>query len=333
MIHQAHRIKTDCLEAQSLVGLVFCFSKFARFGTLFKALSDNRCAFVDQRCHIVHGEPPPAGAAARANDLFNILFDLDSSHHSRGKSGERKSQLWQDFHNLTALDNGGVLGDRIVHHCWAPGGGQCCEGADDTKDKFKAAFVNLFVSRCWPEGTLSRWTHVRTLLGLISAGYLCIGILHTSLEPLLDDGDFNAEHAEASGRQIQAELAWAGDADDAVQHRARKAKVLTWMRKPETPWQVALVFVTSTVLDKITYLFMTGGQGSSPTKPGTMAKAEQPIDMGKLWRLVRSSRVQYMDLHRQFAQSPSCAASCAAWVCQTRLRPPAVVCCSSGGMP
>lgn len=306
LIHQAHRIKVNCLEAQCMIGLLFCFSKLARSGALFKHLSDNICAFVDERLDIVHGMRPPAGATAKSRELFDLIYNLDSDHHSRGMSGERKSQLWHDVHDVLAIDNSGFSSKhRIVHYCWAKGGQPCCEGAEDTRTKLKAAYINLFVSRCWPEGTLSRWTHVRTLLGLISAGFLCRGVLHTCLLPLLESSEAMAQQAQAAGQELGAEVAGAGDADEVVQHRARKVKVQGWLSKTDTPWQVAVVFLTTSILDRVTYFFMTGGQGSAPKKPGSLAKAEHPIEMRRVWQLIRTCQVEYMALLDQFGESDS----------------------------
>lgn len=296
LIHQSHRIKVGCLEAQSMIGLVFCFSKLARSGTLFKLLADNICAFVDAHLEVVRGVQPPA-ESARNHELFDLLFDLSGEHHTRGRNRDRKSNLWQDVHAILALDNSGNLNtDTIVHYCCTSDGRPCCKDIEDTKTKLKATYSSVFISRCWPEGTLSRWTHVRSLLGLIAAGFLCRGILGKALAPLLEDGTTDPERTEAAGREIAAESAGAGDSDAQVQHRVRKAKVAAWLRRTETPWQIAVVFVTSTVLDKITYFLMTGGEGSSPTKLGSIAKAEEPIDMGKMWRLTSSSRHAYLKL-------------------------------------
>lgn len=306
LIHQTHRIKVNCLEAQSMIGLLFCFSKLGRSGTLFKTLADQICEFVDKRLHIVVGVRPPTGGAETSRKLFDLIYDLNSEHHSRGKAGDRKSQLWQDVQDVLAIDNSGFSNrEQILHYCCDAKGKMCCQDAEDTRTKLKSAYLNLFVSRCWPEGTLSRWTHVRTLLGLLCAGFLSRGVLHLSLLPSLQQD--SAAHAEEAARELGADTAGAGEADALVQHRARKAKVQAWLAKPETPWQLAVVFLTTSILDRITYFLMTGGQGSAPVKLGTMAKAEQPIEIRQMWALTKDCRAALWDLLHRFDDPQSLA--------------------------
>lgn len=306
MIHQAHRIKVSCLEAQSMVGLLYCFSKLARSGAVYKDFTDQICEFVDSRLDIVVGAPPPAAATARSRRIFDLIYDLDGEHHSRGKDGARKSQLWHDVQALLELDNSGFSDtDRIVHYCVASGGKQCCQDAEDTKTKLKVAYIHLFVTRCWPEGTLSRWTHVRTLLGLVAAGFLCRGILRVALAPLLQVSEADGLHAQQAGEHLSADTAGAGLSDEVVQHRARKQKVQAWLVKPETPWQVAVVFLTTSILDRVTYFLMTGGKGAKPLKPGSFAKSEMPIEMSGVWRLIRDCRSAFLGLLREFDEDDS----------------------------
>ena len=80
-----------------MVGLLFCFSKLARAGSIFKAFTDAICNFIDHHTEIVVGVRQPADASKAGQRLFDIIFDLNGDHHRRGANGEGKSNLYRHF--------------------------------------------------------------------------------------------------------------------------------------------------------------------------------------------------------------------------------------------
>lgn len=301
LLHQIHRIKVGCMEAQAMVGLLFCFSKLARSGSLFKTLIDRIASFCEERLVVFEGVPPPDDATAAGQNLFDTLFDLGGDHHNRGNDGRHKSQLWKDVQSLLAIDNSGFA-DRtqIIHYCWSRETGRCCDDVEDCKAKAQGAYVNLLVSHCWPEGTLSRWTHVRTLLSMVASGFVCRGIIASCLLPLLEETPAEAERARDKAGRVPVEAAGAGESDRQVKHSVRKSKVRQWLGKPETPWQVGVVFLSMSIIDRVVYFLMTGGQGCEPRRPGTVARAQEPIHIRRLLELVRSCQESFCELLQGF---------------------------------
>ena len=289
LLHQAHRIKVASLEAHSLVGMLYCMSKLARSGSLFDALVDNLGKFVDERLDRIVGGIPEPDESVSVRSVLAQLYDLDADHHRRGKDGGKRSKLWHDVDELLRLQLR-FVGGRIVHVCAGP---ECCADLEASRDRVKACYFNLFVGHCWPEGTLSRWTHCRVLMCMVLSGYVCNDVLTTCLRSALEP-TAGATDAE----ELSAACAGAGDSDMQIQHRARKAKVREFLSKPETPWQVAIVFLCTSVLDQVVYFLMTGGQGFQSKKPGTMPAAEMPITIPSLMSKVSEGRAALLDLLR-----------------------------------
>lgn len=116
-----------------------------------------------------------------------------------------------------------------MHYCYHPESGVCCSSLGETKDKLKQAYCNLFLSHAFPEGTLSRWTHVRTVLSILIASEVFRGVFFKALLPVLakDTGSNNDD-----GNRLLVAFAGAGDADMQATHGARKRKVVEFMSRP-----------------------------------------------------------------------------------------------------
>lgn len=115
--------------------------------------------------------------------------------------------------------------------------------------KLTGAYMSLLVGHSMPVATLSRWTHVQTVSGMLFAGFACRSIFVEALVP----GLATDEHAEEATGRLAVVAAGAGEEDQAVEHRARIAKVKAWLSRPRTRVQVATLFLMLRTLGALTY--------------------------------------------------------------------------------
>lgn len=301
LLHQLHRVKASQLEAQALVGMCYCMSKLFRSGTLWSAFADNLAKLVDQLCERVLSPPPAGETHDRIHRVFTLLYQMDGAHHDRKGGG--KSALFQDVPFLLAMDNSGMENkNRFVHHCWTDSGRPCCHDLADTKAKMVRPYWNIFAAHSFPVASLSRWTHIRTVLAIIAAGFVARNILVASLLPALAV----SSDPELAAAAINIASLGSGDADRQVEHSMRKFKVQQSLVDPSTPYQVAIVYLTCSVLDRMVYHPMGGSAGADRARrPGTLAKADQPIHIKSLMLEVRQSRGEYLQLLKGFSTEGS----------------------------
>lgn len=299
LLHQAHRVKTYSLESHSLIGLLFCLSKLVRTGSVWPAFVDEMTTLIDNNTERVPFVAPPKEKSERARMLLNMVYDLDGAHHC--KPNGNKSLLYKDVEFLLEMDNGIGAGDtRFVHYCHHPDAGVCCSSLADTKAKLKQAYCNLFMSHAFPSGTLSRWTHVRIILGIVLSSMMCRNILFRALAPALQK-DIGRNDI---GENLSVASVGAGDSDMQIKHTVRKQKVLEFLSRQQTPWELVAMFSTVGSLDKLVYFLMRGGEQQA-RKPGTLAKAEQPIPMRELLGEVRLCRSELLKVLQDFDEPGS----------------------------
>lgn len=260
-LHQVHRIKVQLVDIHRTVSIMYCMSKLVRAGSILHVVADH-IGRIAGACKRVRG-PPPAEAvekAAAAKRALDTIFRPDAPHHLRPtKSGEPKqSQLASDIGKLMFMANGGFPSDPtapLVHYCTDGQGGVCCQNQAESQDKMVSAFLNVFVAHSLPTATLSRWTHVQVVAGMLCAGFICQDVWTRALLRGLEV----AEGAEATAAQRLALVAaGAGDEDLAVQHRARVAKVRGWLAEQSTRMQIGCMYLMLRVLDSVSYVLMTG---------------------------------------------------------------------------
>lgn len=296
LLHQIHRIKSGQLEALAMIGMAYCLSKLVRSGTVWSAFAENLSQVVEQRCDRIVMEAPPDHVRERVRRVFGLLYQLDEAHHDR--AGGSKSSLHDDVSFLLSMDNSGMQDrDRFTHYCWSSSGRPCCEDLSETKEKLVRAYWNVFAAHSFPVASLSRWTHIRTVLATISAGFVARNILVVALVPVLQV----SSDAEAAAAAISIESLGAGDADRQVEHSVRKQKVQRWLLRSETRFEVGIVYLTTSLLDKLVYHLM-GGNSATKKRPGTIAKSDTPIHIKALMMEVREARGQFHALLRDFGR-------------------------------
>lgn len=192
----------------------------------------------------------------------------ESAHHDRGGSGEqkKKSLLYKDVEFLLSMDNALLDNQEKAVHCCSDGhGGTCCNSLEETKAKLKDVYYNIFIFHPFPTGTLSRWTHIRTILSILLSSLVCRNIMFRALSPVLEKSLANAPLEELS-----AGSAGAGDSDMQVTHSLRKQKVFTFLSRPQTPGELVVLFFTTSVLDRLVYFFMGAGPDHQARRPGDL---------------------------------------------------------------
>ena len=303
LLHQIHRIKVQLVDCKGMVSLMFCLSKLVKAGTILELIADHLAKTVQSHCRRVVGAPPPEGVA-QTKRVLDAIFKLEASHHILfGKRGQSKSTLLKDLEVLMSLDNGGLrssTGD-IVHYCW-DGSGPCCADLDDTVQKLTGAYFNLFVGRSMPVATLSRWTNVLTVCAMLCAGYACRDIYVQALVSGLA-----AEGPAGEDGELQAADAGAGDQDLAKEHRARVAKVKTWLTKGQTRAQVGTCFLMLRNLDSLTYYLMGGERPDQGRhrQPGTVPRAEQTLPAKELCNKVAHTLAHFRNLLLEYGVADS----------------------------
>lgn len=283
LLHELHRVRVSLVEAHSSVSLAYCLAKLARSGSVMGLVSDYICAHIDNKCTRRMGKPPPE-EQAKNRKIMDLLFRLDAAHHivQRG-SKTTKSQLAQDIEAVLALDNGDHKAG-FAHYCWSESkGGPCCGSLKETKERMKAAYLNLFVARGLPVGALSRWTHIGIIYNMLVSGF-CFRDLFAQA---LLHGLRRDEAAEERLRQVDPATIGAGDADRQHEHQARVSKVRAWLQKPDTRFQVVLLSLAMKNFDALTYFLMGGeregeGEARRPRRPRTLPRCEEPIPIGDL---------------------------------------------------
>lgn len=264
-------------------------------GNIWSTFADNLSTLVEKRCRRVTKEPPPE-SHAQVQRVSQLLYNLEGLHHDRARGG--KSALFRDVEFLLSMDNSGINRDEFIHHCWSPSGRPCCGSLEETREKMVRAYGNLFATHSFSVATLSRWVHVRTVLGIICAGFVARNIFVLALLPALGV----ASDPEPAAAALNIASVGAGDADKMLEHSLRKAKVHRWLSRPETPFQVASVFLATSVLDRLVYHLMGATGGGARRRPGTMAKADQPIHIRLLIEEIRAALGCFLDLARAFGQ-------------------------------
>lgn len=110
--------------------------------------------------------------------------------------------------------------------------------------------------------------------------------------------------AEGAAAEVSIASLGAGDADWQLEHSVRNQKLHRWLGCLETPYQVAGVLLTTTVLDRLVYDLM-GGNSDAPKRPGTLARAEQPIQIKLLLTEVRDCRGRVLHMVQGFLSESS----------------------------
>lgn len=274
LLHQLHRVRVQMMEAHSSVSLVFCPAKLARTGSVAGHVSDYICRYVDERCQRCVGPPPPAGQA-RSRALMDLLFRLDAGHHGRqrGGSSRKASQLWQDAEAVLSMDNGDVSSEMVHWRSNAGGSGPCCGSLDETRERMKAAYLNLFVTHGLPIGALSRWTHIGIAFTMLTAGFCFHDVF---VQGLLRGLRYDSATEESLQHASPATLG-ATDDERKRQHQSRMNKVREWLVQPTTRFQVAALFMVVCSFDRLTYFLMGGDRadheaGGQARRPGTTAR-------------------------------------------------------------
>lgn len=143
LLHQIHRVQVRTLEGHALVSLLYCLANLVRSGTVLPKMSDFIGTHVEKHCKRVMA-PPPAEALDRSRRFFDLVYRLQSSHHTLySAKGEGESELLKDVRVLLQMDPG-LLEDsgEMIHYCWREGGhGPCCSGPEETKEKMTAAYI------------------------------------------------------------------------------------------------------------------------------------------------------------------------------------------------
>lgn len=284
LLHQIHRIKVKIVDVHCQVSLMYCLSKLVRAGSVLHVLANHITDYCSG-CQRIVGAPPPE-SAARARRLLDMVYRLDASHHVlHGTKGERKSLLVRDVEAILRMDNSGIgtgsSDTPLIHYCCGDGGRPCCSSRQETVEKMTSAYLNLFLCHGMPVATLSRWTHVQTVCGILCTAFACRDVFVRALLQGLPD-DTNAE--EAAERDLPPVAAGAGDADQAAEHRARIAKVRRWLVREDTRVQVACLYLMLRTLDSLTYYLMGGErpEHESHTRPGSLPSAEAALPVGEL---------------------------------------------------
>lgn len=304
MLHQVHRIKIGLIEVHGMVSLLYCMSKLVKAGAILNKLADFIGNWVERCCKRVV-QQPPAHAAAQSKAVLDRIFRLEAAHHLRHTpKGPRKSRLLEDVEELLRLDNSGATDDeQLTHFCWTEQGRPCCPNREATVQRLTAAYLNLFVGHSMPIATLSRWTNVLTVCGMLCAGYACHNVYSRALVNALDE-DAGAEEAVAA--QGAAAAAGAGEDDVAKEHRARKSKVKAWLDLAGTRLQLACVFMMLQVVDRVTYMFMGGEtEADAPHKKPAHPRPEQVLSITVIIVQVRQAMVDLGKLLREYGREDS----------------------------
>lgn len=270
------------MESLSIISLLFCLSKLVRTGSVWPVFVDELSACIDHATDRIPFIAPPAEATEKSRKLFDLLYDLNSAHYNRGGG---KSLLHKDVEYLLSVDNGLMANrHRFVQYCHHPGKGVCCDSAADTKNKLKEAYSNLFLCHSFPTGTLSRWTHIKTLLCILLSSHICRNVLFKAA--LAKDPATTADQEPT----LSAGSAGAGDADQQLTHNIRKRKVLDFLGRQQTPRELVALYFATSATDRLVYFFMGGGPDHQSRKPGTVPKSDQPILVRELLQEVNRCR-------------------------------------------
>lgn len=234
LLHQVHRIKVKLVDVHCQVSLMYCLSNLVRARAVLHLVADNiaeRCA----RCERIVGPPPPE-AAAKARRLMSMIYRLDATHHTvYNKKGAGKSMLVKDVEAVLHMDNGGLGTGAapLVHYCCGADGRPCCRSQQETVDKLTGAYLNLYMCHGMPSATLSRWTHVQVVCGILCSAFACRDVF---VQALLHGLPVYEGQEDAANQGLEAAAAGAGDEDKAREHRARVSKVRRWLQRPEFKW-------------------------------------------------------------------------------------------------
>lgn len=297
LLHQLHRVKTRQLEGHALVSLAYCFAKLIRAGSILALASRAMTDFITKTCKRVV-QAPPADKVQRTRRVFDLLYNLDSSHHVvHGTRGTKPSTLLGDIEFLLKMDAGSMLdrsADTMVHYCWKGDGSSspCCANHDEMVDKMVAAYLNLFLCHSCPSGSLSRWTHVGSMLAILSSGFICRDIFFKAVMSSLPADEQAAERAA----NLQVGAAGAGDSDYAAEHAARVSRVRAWLGKVASRLQIGVLFLLVKHLDSIMYFLMGGNtrDGARSRKPGTVPRAEEPLPTRELFQQVATASARLL---------------------------------------
>lgn len=151
------------------------------------------------------------------------------------------------------------------------------------------AYSNLFLCHCCPSGSLSRWTHVGSMLSLMCTGFICRDVFYTAVLSSLPEN----VAAQASVDNLQAGAVGAGESDYMAEHAARVQKVRCWLGRSATRVHIGLLLLLVRILDGIMYFLMGGNtkDGARHRRPST-PRTEEPLPCRELILAVGSSLSQ-----------------------------------------
>jgi len=267
-VHVTNRLKNAAKGVPSIVGKLFSLSNLLKFGSTLDAMIDHVEKIVGQEMRRVEA-PPPVDGATQWHDVFDEVFKLSAEYHKRrgsSRTPDAASELVSDVSALLEVLNDSPTAMVWNHYCWNSATRQpCCQDLQDAQEKMTVRLVNVFVTPAFPRVTMSRFTYVLKALGRVLAG-----IVTKRIFPRCFNRGFDSGTPAAQGDAPDIAEFGAGDTDLSELQGRRAKTVGAWLNSRSTTWEVAISFVTTSVLSELEYAIMPDKGAKAPVLVSTL---------------------------------------------------------------
>lgn len=291
--HCVHLVKSGCLSASQLSGMLYSISKLVTGNRVVNGLRHAIFEHVRGRLSLRTGPPPSNNWLKSAIvQVLGIDDDLSMMHFDSG--GTRKPTTWfrlvEDMCANCHFDKN--TGEWLFFAPAGPGLRQ--EGLlREAAAAIANPLIEVFVNRRWETAAFSRWTGVMRCLKRVSLGIIMNSVLPSALAKLKDKVGASQERLDQDIKKIEEQARSGAEVDNTmVQVLSRVLRVSAFFSDGDRKWQTGVTLITVSVVDKLHWdILGSGGKREratlsnmvDPTASRIVATLAQLFDLLSGW--------------------------------------------------